>query len=83
MPTLSQAGRDAAIDVDQGKEMIGLRPCHQREGFAHHEYLEVGDVLPHPKRQRIVAVDHRVDEYRPEPAVIDERLVEADWLFVP
>src|SRR5262249_5551728 len=55
---LSQAGSDAAIDIDQRKQMVAPRLCHERERLTHHEDPDIGDVLAHLKRQLVIVLDH-------------------------
>jgi len=78
-----QAGGELAIDVDEVAELLGMRVGHQRHRLLDDEQAEIGDVLTDRDGKGILVLCGFGEENRPQPAIVEERVVEPLFLPVP
>src|SRR5580698_1831629 len=79
----AQPRSDAAVDLDDRRQVVRLRRGHQGKDLAHDEYADIGDVLADRNRQLVFVAHHRVDEHGPEPAIVHHRFAEVRRRIAP
>ena len=79
----AQAGRELPVDVDQAAQPLRCRIAADIQRMIHHEDADIGDVLTHLCRQRIVVVRGRCKKHRPELAIEQQRVIERAALAFP
>jgi hypothetical protein len=83
MGLAAEAGGDGAIDPDEVYQMIWPRSGHQGECLAHDEQSNIQNILTDLDWEFVIVAHNHVDEYYPEPSVIEHRVRQALWFVAP